>query len=307
MSETETEFRGIAENVFATIGRPVRSASLWYALYYLVEIEGVAEAAFDFKQERRKQAEAFYQYGRYAMLKEFTNAGDRYIVAGSNLLDLDDEAKREHAFEFLFPDDRVMAEAWLEWVDQRRRLMELMSSRNEVAVQDGLERATRVNRNTPPDEPIETIFKRFFRAMPDLTMTASRARRTSHTGWSRGFDGPAWAAIGEHLERHDELSDTAFVDQSWSVEHNNSNWIDKINLVEDDRETDAVAEIRFDGAAETGAQPSEIGGHADLIRGLQQILDAARESDLEVLFDYAEFFNGDVGVNLRRQRRFLGI
>lgn len=119
------------------------------------------------------------------------------------------------------------------------------------------------------------------------------------SGWlSNQRNGPGWTGITCHLLRRDELSETAWIEQCWSIEHNNATWMDKIDI--QDSERGVVREVAATPFAHDLVDPVIF----DALRGL---LDAARDGDKALIFDYAVQYGNEAGVNLRRLRTMFGL
>lgn len=284
----------IVDLVWDTIGHPVRSAALFYSLYYLVEIEGFEPAAFDFKQLRERLSEGFYWYGILAITGEIGNLSSAYTLEGRHvgvildgLVELDPEDLREH----------VRQQVGEEAVEVFEVAPELTTDGSRATNDQVLQAAeARFGAVSDPEDYINLVHN-VFRQTPSGDETPGL-----RTGWSSGYNGPAWVAICEHLLRRDELSDTAWVDQSWSIEHNNSGWIDKTDFAGDDGDQNfAIVEqldlTRFDDPRAQAPRSSEV------VHAVQRILDDAQEGDAEQLLEWLGYFGGDVGFNYLEARR----
>lgn len=283
--------------VFSVIARPLLSSSLFYALYYLVEVEGLSQAAFDFKQERERQYQAFYYYGNFSLVSEFQNATQRYYIVGREVREKSLEELDEHAHEFLFPENEAFGDAAFELLERTSELNNTIVQRNQESVVDALLLVRSILEKHDVGVSWAEYAVELFDAMPSRDKGPDTMRRDDDTGWPHGYDGPSWSGIAEHIARHDELSETAWVDQSWSIEHNNNRWIDKIDFDPDIQEAEAVRDLVF------GPEFTPEDAHQNDIRGaVGEILDAAREGDMTTVFDWAQEFTDQVDVNLRRAR-----
>ncbi|NIS19021.1 MAG: hypothetical protein GWN18_03500, partial [Thermoplasmata archaeon] len=68
----------------------------------------------------------------------------------------------------------------------------------------------------------------------ELFLTAARELFRNGGRWDPLFGGESWAAVCDHLLRRDDIPDTAWVDQSFSVQHNTGAWLNKVSPVERD-------------------------------------------------------------------------
>lgn len=305
---TLDEIERITDVVFSTVGRPLKSASLFYALYWLVEIEGVTEAAFAFKRERERQSIGFWWYGTFSMASEFSNASSRYFIVGepiSNILNLDrvDLSITEHAREFLFPDDDVMGPAAEELLLRVQDLRQFTVQRDLAGYTNTyIQLRNQLEGDRFRDlGPWNEIARDLFQVMPATNKGPDLIVSNEETGWGLNFNGPAWVGIGNHLLRRDDLSDTAWVDQSWAVQHNNRAWFDKIDFG-----------IGFEGpdeAAVRAIKPNVQRVRArDVGDAALALLDANLEGDMETVFEAAVEYDQKVeGINLRRLARQAGV
>lgn len=304
----------IVETIFKTVGHPVKNAALFYALYYLVEIEGFEAARFDLKQLRERQARGFFWYGIIAITTEFGNAHGNYFINGNSagsILDgihddLGPEDVRRHVRE-----DLPLTE------DVRERAVDAF-----MLVGDGLRtNGTAIDTETvfqriqaqlgAVTEPVDYIrlIQAIFKRTRQFNGNDQRARNLGGTGWVIGYDGPAWVGVCDHLLRRDELSDTAWVDQSWSVEHNNSNWIDKIDFGDDENENRLIHEIidfpqeRVLGRSRPRSRPHP----SWFLEATGDILDEAHDGSSGQLLEWAAIVDDDIDLSIGRARRELGL
>lgn len=336
-----------------TVARPLSGAALFYALYWLVEIEGVAEAAFDFRQHVEAYWRGFYWYGIFSSVGEASSMFDKYYVDGwlvnryleaDTVIPLQGEDEEtlellreaigsrltahqltpalmdEHINEVIGPDldddaREVLDDLFKEAGTIRQR--KIVGETDRFGVESLLQIADLVlDVMDDPEPAIEAIGALFSRSgtvsdylaevpqpdIPDAVWDGFNFQEkiivAGASGWrSPEWNGPGWAGITDHLMRRGELSKTAWVDQSWSIEHNNRNWLDKISYKQSER--DAAAEFLVPDIEDPNDR---------VVRGaLIEVLDAAQEGDIERVFDAAVLFNDAAGVNLRRQRRLRGI
>lgn len=338
----------IAERIIESIGRPLRGASLFYALYWLVEVEGVQAATFDFNQIRDEYHEAFWWYGVYSVARELSHMSTEYLVDGFSVNDhlrgfvrnveladgtvleerqLGEGRLDRHARELVEQDvedlaasvfvnlgalanarpiDGLASEREVEDLFQEiqvisafRRSRDFIRMTGQVFDNTGfLEFEDDVAEQLPPDPDFLNLFDVTETEWRQLSVTG-KARVAELDGWRVGdFDGPGWVGITDHLRRRDGLSRTAWVDQSFALSHNNGNWLNKVEP--------PAAEVRR--ADELAGDLGLGGGNLPLVLDvLVSVLDANRAGDIETVFDVAVRYNDDVGIDLRRLRRQVGV
>jgi hypothetical protein len=124
-------------------------------------------------------------------------------------------------------------------------------------------------------------------------------------GWNPSFGGDAWARVVDTAQLKDEMGKQAYVDLMWSVEHNNGNFIDKIELnVSKERE---VINKALNNMDDFSNETPQLGVDADsgyfydnVIPGF---LTAVREENLRLAFEIARETINEV--NLRRYRHHI--
>lgn len=308
-SNDPTNASAIVDAVFETIGSPVKSSSLFYALYYLVEVEGVSEAALDFKRLREQQDTAFFWYGLVTAANELAHLEDNFYIEGVNLVQFEHMRPDKNAAEWF------VDELEIEGDDRQTVVLDYIGHLDEFTPFDQDARMTRTLRNVDdlfgviedPQGFIRNV-RWFFETLPHTESGRSYVSKNRETGWVHGFDGPAWVGICDHLLRRGELSATAFVDTSWSIEHNNGNWFNKLVFNRTPAELDAIIDVL--GLDVEVGKPEESWRYitnGDVLRGTAAVLDLARDGPTSRLFDVAEYFTRDLDVNLRHLRRQLGL
>lgn len=291
--------------------KPHKQAALWYSLYYAVEIEGVSEVAFEFRQLTRELAEAFYWYGIMSATRELGNCEVAFFIRGRTpAMILDDNSLNDweshieqYVAERLFADEPTMV-GWavraifVSTVGAANLLTAAGSGLNGIdtgtprgaaAMLENADAALGVGHDPDDTRAYIRNVRQFFRATPDTRHGRDIIEQENETGWVIDFNGGAWVGICDHLLRRDGLSDTAWVDQSWSVEHNNQSWLDKI------------------GASHDPDRLEEMGVRGGPFVALQDVLDAAQDGRMDRVFLWAQLYDADVDVNVRRLRREIGL
>lgn len=328
MSTTEPNIE-VSERVntmFETVAHPIRGSLLFYSLYYLAEVEGVAEAEFDFRQVRDAYLEGFWWYGIYAALSEVSNVNSRYLVEGRAVSQYNDRAEVRTRRN---TEPRMLKSKDME--PEIRRLAGRDRAKFEILRElfffaGGLDQATK---GSEYDRPlVSSVMRRgesiadavshpiaFLEAVGSMfhkTQTIyevqgggpSLAKTTTHgqSGWLNDqWNGPGWAGIVDHLLRRDDLPATAWVDQSWSIQHNNNNWVDKIAFSGfDQRLAREIAPFPDRGG-------TDFAKDRNVLKALDHVLDLAREGEISEVLDWAEEYGNEVEINLRRWRRVLDL
>lgn len=220
--------QSIARHARGIVGNIIESAAVWYALLYLVQIEGREDLRFEFDRVTENLSQAFVWYIVFATHKEMTNAGQRYFIEGDPVQTVSAERyenhiKRErgirglpHVYATGGPDSLIGAvilhvEDVTGWLDSNGLLSDPEQACADVArLFEGMARE-------PPGNELDL-------------------RATDYSGWYTEFNGDAWAAIARHGADRDSPTRVTWVDQTFSVEHNNGNFLDKVKPSGDRRE-----------------------------------------------------------------------
>lgn len=115
-------------------------------------------------------------------------------------------------------------------------------------------------------------------------------RHDDEYGWSFNYGGDGWARVAETALLKDEIGRQAYVDLMWSVEHNNGNFVDKVELnTEQEVENIRMAIQRMDTGRKKEVDTIEDRlSEAYLLDNLLPgVLDAAREERLRFIFNVA--------------------
>lgn len=341
----------VTDLIFETIARPIRGASLFYALYYLLEIEGYQEAAFDYQRIRAEYWRGFYWYGVFSIAQEASHVNDRYLVHGyttdqylreqqveqpigpdaTRVIQLRPDEIGGHFESLVDPaqvpsDPEDVAELLVAFAFESGELRRALfgasskSGADRAAVSALFGQLHRLSPSLLEDpRPLILAINQFFEhsttqtryigdhptppgftdAEFDRLGTNGKAMALEASGWlNNQWNGHGWTGITRQLLRRPALSETAWVDQCWSIEHNNSNWMDKVALRDSERE-----------AVRAVLAPDDRFAVADVLvfNALEELLDAVRVGELGLVFDYAVQFSDDVTINLRRARTVFGL
>lgn len=302
----------VADLIFETAGRPVRTAAEFYGLYYLAEIENDPDAQLEFRFQRDRIRDGLYWYTVFALLSELSTGNGHYYITGDKVQQVREAAPPgkvgrpfgPHAGDLstfaVRPDDEVRR-LTDRFVEMFVAMAPLISNRgpDQVAVRGFLEEAERwLDAVSDPQQFVDDVERFFSETSSPPAGRRSEFERENITGWLPQYNGEAWTAIAEHAHRlgTGELPDTSWVDQTWAIEHNNDNFLDKIDVTPQERRD--LADIRGSVFGDdVGPDLSEGATRWLLIR----LLDAARESDMELVFTYATHFDTEANINYERK------
>lgn len=292
--------------------RPVTTASKFYTYYYLSEVRDLEGAGFKLMQFGRELSDAFLNYSLYACLREYTNYGLHFFIdnlkaktisrANRNVnLSSDDSDSISRRAGFW---NKRSNEQYVQWiVDNIGGTVNLrMDNPSAKTIADQMMTNWRLKFRPPAHrEDIQDFMlqadrmygysnkiEEVFDALEFIFgyEWTSEDYMKHDDGWSVNYGGEAWARIAETAwEQRQELSDNAYIDLMWSVEHNNGNFIDKVDpypeedfrrfmdssLADDFRQSDVTHLMR-------DVRMREL---------VQEVLQAAREENIRPLFQIA--------------------
>lgn len=308
------------------IGRPVTSASQYYTLYYLVEIEDVDELGFKLMQTASALRDSFYNYSVFATASEAANVYEHFSWEGYTLSKIItrsprgqprvrsrkyDDVEREieeraDARDHFQTALRDVADGW-----EHDILFEIMMrERNLNSAPTRIPKELRYARHLEEGFNAFTDSESWLNAMQALFGYDWRGEHGPHIsgdgfGWNPSFGGEAWAKVCETAKLKDEMGKQAYVDLMWSVEHNNGNFIDKIGMHTQDEIVainDAKRRLEKEEDVTIGMSDNPTASH---IRDtmLPLLLDAVKESYLRFAFWVAESTIDDV--NLSRYKHHI--
>jgi len=312
------------EEFTQVFSRPVTHAAQYYTLYYLVEIEDVDEIGFELLQKTSTLRDAFYNYSVFATAKEASHIGDHFQydnktigkllgnrqrpnfkMAGRSKEDIEREQRQNKKVAQMFKDDvreklpRTNANLLLNFAKNPNSL-----PTGRTFMVDPIETAERLERKYSAF----TNSERWLNTMSDLFGTDWSVQGAASTlgasfGWNPEYGGDAWARVCDTALLKEEMGKQAYVDLMWSVEHNNGNFVDKV-------EHDTAAEARdvreAIGRMETGEKElkqkrANQFGETEIIDSiLPDLLTAARGEKLRFAFSLAEVTINSL--TLRRHR-----
>lgn len=311
---TEQQVRTAVDQFFSTFSKPIYNATQFYNLYYLVEVAGVDEIGLDFTSYRDRLKADFLNYTVYATYKEAENIYHQYRIKGMKLNELKESANSglttaEIVNNFELDTGTDVTDAPLptqrRWADDKiTELLDILRAKtnkqewsilNDMIRDRDRRKLFAIDRNSYKDALAEqekelALFstpKRFLGAMKALFSMRSLIGSDEHseTGWEDAFGGPAWQNIAKAGLKYDEMPPTAWVDMMWSVQHNNSNFIDKVEpkipVIEN-----LVSDVWEDCTTNSPYDMTSMKDRTDLYDVvLPTYLYAARESQFKILYE----------------------
>lgn len=300
MSITEGNGRAVtdrAQNAYGFVSRPVQYASLFYTTYWLSEIKGVDDAGFDFAQLRDLSHRSFQDYGIYSVVSEVSHLYQAFRVDDELLMDV----KEEDIDEFLGGFDDLMERMGHQFADEESALV-----RDLFRSSEGVRRIVAQERNRATFVKTANVAEARWEAFsrPRRFLNTCRKlfdvgyNKALDTGWSVNYGGPSWSGICEHLLRAVSQPKTSWVDTSWGIQHNNSNWLDKTEPAADEvRHLERLVDF-------PKIQTPRVWVYRTM---LTAVLDWNQAGDWDNLYPVAATYDQHVGVNLRRLARPLGV
>jgi len=298
-TEYAKEMTGKAE---MSAGRPIRNSSLFYSLYYLSEIEGVEEASFDLFKLTNQLYDGFFAYGLHSITTEMDAIRNSFNIQGETV-----EQKTEREVVDYFEqnitnkNELAVIRAMMEFyrAPQTGKLTALEPWKSFAFIEQVAEKADdEIGWVSAAEEVYSLYDPEYYRAGPNDNYNFS-----TYSGWVGAYGGPGWEGVCNHILDRDELSKIAWVDHSWSVQHNGGDWIDKIQT--DEKEFEVIAEEAVPEMFMKGTERSDL-RFEDMRRALNDhLLDANLGGDMWTVFSYAEHYQDEVDINLTRYKNRL--
>lgn len=288
-----------AQNAYGFVSRPVQYASLFYTTYWLSEIKGVADAGFDFAQLRNRSHRSFQDYGIYSVVGEISHLYQAFSVNGKFLMDVRIEDDDDFLDEFI--DSMGHAAMGVELADEEAAL-----ARDMLRSSEGVRRIASQPKNRATFVKTANVAETRWSAFSEPRLFLNTCRKLFvvgyskelDTGWSTNYGGPSWSGICAHLLRADTLPKTSWVDTSWGIQHNNSNWLDKTEpAVDEVMHLERLVDF-------PKIQTPRVWVYRTMLRA---VLDWNQAGDWANLYPLAVTYDEHVGVNLRRFARAFDI
>jgi len=282
----------LGDQVMGVVGNILEAAAVWYSLLYLVQIEGRDDLRDTFNRVTANLSSAFIWYIVYTTHKELTNVSERYFIDGVKIAEVPPEQYENHikrerrirgipepyqtaggeslaSAAIIHPPD---AFAWLKKHDLLRDGPEY-ACRNMAILFGGMARL-------PPTVDHE------------MDAAVEMDRYDGLTGWFEAFNGDAWRAIADHGAEWQSPTEVVWVDQTFAVEHNNGNFLDKVKP-RGDRRKKIGSEVYGTGHLSVYDYQTDF---------LQYLLNRNHDGDMDYVFGVAagvdELF--DMGIGFRQ-------
>lgn len=279
--------------------RVFRSTSLFYSLYYINEIMGEDEAAYDFMKVSEELAQGFLGYGIISMLGEMRHFQGSYIYKGDRVRALEDDEYEQFLNDHIEEEHREFARMARDYQAMIRRTPQSEQEQVEQYFKDMEKRLHILSEMDKRLDDMEYLF-----SLGQREVSSGELMVAEETGWPLHFGGDGWANVARHLKRRKEYPRTMWVDQSFAIEHNNGNWFGKMSVLPEE----------FENFRETFSGPEEdkifISGSMDdwrsiLRHGVRWLLDQNHKENMEPIFKMALNYNDEVNINLRDYMRRL--
>ena len=278
----------VAKHTYGWVGNILETASVWYALLYLVQIAGRGDYEFEFKRTTEHLSVAFLHYILFATHKEYNNIAERYYLNGIPLGDREPETIGRH-LRFAqnlrgVPDYYTQATEGGIMRAKIARIGDVLFSLDSSGLYDPVARC----------QDVAVAFEQ----TPDSGLGRTDIEIDDATGWLKNFNGPAWAAIARHGAEYESPTRVAWVDQTFSVEHNNGNFVNKIQPDGERREQ----------IGDEGFGTNHLSIHEYQNTYLTALLDRNHAGDMRFVFSVATRIDEafDLGFGFRRAYSEIG-
>jgi hypothetical protein len=265
--------------VSGNVGNILEAAAVWYSLLYFVQIEQKEELSFELSLMTQNLSKTFLWYIVAATHTEYWSARDRYYVDGEKAGSLSTAAYENHMKRSLGV--RGLADIYYE----------LPLTASPASVYRKLDESGVFSNPVDRCLDVEQLFAAMVGTPPGITSGrrgATQLEERDETGWMKEFNGDAWEAIAAHGADHEDPTPVAWVDQTFSVEHNNGNFFDKTNVNYDRLQT--LAEDVYD--------TSELGRIEYRNIYLPELLDRNHSGDMSYVIGLAAGIDEAFGMGL---------
>ena len=292
-------------------GTPVTTASRFYTYLYLADIKGIDQLEFDLFKLENSLADAFLNYTVYAVAGEIGNKDRKLNLASMPMGDVarqrfsgrsnsiyndlkeqgtidrtpgeilrEVEADIQTYFQTFWPDNNpsLATDILLDPTFKFPRGSDEGSVINELEIME--EKNSILSRPFRFLKAAQAIFNADYRdAIEDTEWYKKRG--DGEMGWNINYGGEAWGAVCETARNIQSLSEKAYIDLMFSVEHNNGNFLNKVPRIHD-AEYENITEF-FPTLRENRFRSSHL---YDTI--LPAVLDAAKEENIKPLYRIAK-------------------
>jgi len=312
LPEDMTTLSGLSvavQNLSEALQRPVESASIFYSLLYLNNIAEMPGASFDFSVQTDRLYDAFELFSFATIIREASVLEQGFYLdgfRGQGFYSQNSEyelSRLVRHFRETVPEHRGRVGKFI----RAARRLRASSGEKPGDINEMLRYAEReFSAVSEPDQTVRMI-QRMFDAHPTITtedLDENPATMDTGpipqgpTGWIAGYDGPAWVGICDHFLRREEFSKPVWVDQSWSIEHNNSVWLDKIDATPDQQDT---ADEHLTNALYIGDTGPQVEPPATV--ATKRLLDANQNGNLRTVMTVAQTYDDAISLDLSRVLR----
>lgn len=286
-------------STYNVLGQPVSSGSLFYALYWLDEVRNETEAAFDFTQLRNDLWDGFQVYGLYSVVRELGVAFDHFWIDGEVMSSYHDrgafrEAETRITEQVSSGDSEYLASLVIDSAPLKREKQ--FRADGEAMFNLLMTAEEQWSAISEPD--------RFLSAAEDIFSKPPQGGLRPEFGWQDQYGGDAWGAICRHLLRAGDLPKTVWINQSWAIQHNNTIWLNKLQIPRQERsDVSEVFHRIYPGNHLVGTLSNE----EIFDTALRRLLDERKKGNMEPVFAYAWEFTDELEINLRRLSQRHGI
>lgn len=289
-----------SRRAFGVVSHPLRTITLYCVLYHLAKLEDVTEATYDWKRHRDTLYHGLFDYGVYAVGRELSHLQQSFHVGGRVYREAVPPGRGE-----VWIDEAVEQVVPARHHGRFRRWMgtpALRDDREDVTSADEFERYCWLLRDAGDAFADTDAFLDFADVMFQTGYAEdfeTGAVPDDAVGWDAAFGGWMWNRTVEHLQNHDELPPTAWVDTTMGLQHNTGSFLDKAAPAESERDLaiDVTGEVYQGKHPHTG---EELYYENDLDRILEHCLDAGAKGNIRYLGAFARRYQSDLGFPLRR-------
>lgn len=306
-----------AESIESSLGQPISTASHFYTLYYLTQQEDVDELEFDFFKLKDSLADDFLNYATAVTAEELHYISDNFEVKVSV-----NGKKEIPPIKYgnIWRSTSRLAEKITPESRDRRKALAVREATKELMEREAesklSEDAAEIVYQIAFDNPLEKEYGTYESLVGEMIRRAISntgafidneafldaaqflfgnewLEAKGHPidgmdatlyfyGWERNFGGNAWANVAETAKYYYEMSDEAFIDLMFSVEHNNGNFLNKTESEYQEDIKNLEISDRVKGKRLHALSPSAFVKHI-----LPLYLDLAKEGDISPLYDIA--------------------
>lgn len=306
-----------ADNIEETLGQPISTASHFYTLYYLTQQKGVDELEFDFFKLKDRLADDFLNYATAVTSEELHHISDEFkiklSVSGQTEVPPFDYGDAYSSPSRLANDINPKSPDRREALAVRRATTALMEREAEKSLSEDAVDIVKQIATENPLEPEYNVSITRVGSMISKAISNAGAFVDNQSfldaaqflfgqdwlntegeivdgmeatvyfhGWVQDYGGEAWANVAETAKYYYEMSDEAFIDLMFSIEHNNGNFLNKTESehAEDQKNLQISDRAKTKMLARLSPSPfvKEI---------LPLYLDLAKDGDIAPLYDIA--------------------